>query len=390
MAKFLVSGIPAFGLVNPVLPLVAELTAAGHDVDVLLSEHFRGAVEAAGATLVPYAFQLEGPLTSPWSLASQGRRIFDDMTAAMIRLGNRYDALIGAGMQPRLDEVERALDRPVALHLPVFFQNDRTAGYFAQICTTMPQPARRVLGTPALRRVAGQVAGRGVFGRAQGDIIELLGPRSRSLNMTVAARDYQPFAEDFDGLYLGPRPTQRREDPSFPMDRVRDHDGPVIYATLGTVFNSWVPFFRTIADAFDGSDALVVMTTGSQARVSEVGVVPQNVILRPFVPQTMVLEQADVCFTHGGFGTATDAVGLGVVPVLTPMGADQFFNAHRLEALEAGLVLPRAEFTVESVRVAAERARTEADLQAGVARMRAAFVSSPGPVAGVRALEALV
>lgn len=389
MARILVAGLPAFGLANPSLPLIRALVDGGHHVDVLQGEAFRGGVERAGATLLPFGFYLDGALTEPRQLIRYGRRLFADMAAAMITLGPRYDALIGTGMQPHLTEVERAVDRPVIFASPVFFQNDRTARHFADIAVGLPAPVRRLLRTPALRRVAGAGAGAAVFGTDVGDIIDLLGMRSSSLNLTVATREYQPYPDDFPGgVFLGPTPTQRRPDPEFPIERVRGHDGPVIYGTLGTVFNTWTPFFRTLADAFAGTDALVVLTTGSREGLARLGEVPENVIARSFVPQTEILERADVCFTHGGFGTATDAVSLGVPPVLTPMGADQFFNAYRLAELGAGVVLPRREFTVEAVRAAADTAR-HGD-RSGLERLRQSFASSGGPALGVRAIESVL
>ena len=120
------------------------------------------------------------------------------------------------------------------------------------------------------------------------------------------------------------------------------------------------------------------------------GPVADNVILRPFVPQADVLAEADLCFTHGGFGTATDAVASGARPVLTPRGADQFFNAYRLQELRAGRVLPTKEFTVGNVRRIADEVLADPALDAGLARLRASFAESGGPQAGVRAIEGLL
>ena len=44
MLRILVANMPAYGVANPSLPLVRELVAAGHLVDYLLAEAFRGAV----------------------------------------------------------------------------------------------------------------------------------------------------------------------------------------------------------------------------------------------------------------------------------------------------------------------------------------------------------
>lgn len=391
MARILMAGLPAFGLVNPALPLARALVEAGHSVDFLCGEAFRDRVERAGAALIPFGFQLDGAITQPGTLAKHGRRLFAEMTNGMIRLGPRYDAVIGAGMQPGLPRVERALDRPVVFASPVFFQNDRTARHFAEICTGLPAPARRVLGSPALRRIAGAAAGASLFGEPVGDLVDVMGAVSSTLNLTVASRLYQPYPDDFDGaVFMGPTATQRVPVPDFPVDRLAEHTGPVVYGTLGTVFNTWTPFFRTLADAFVGTDALVVLTTGSREGLDRLGPVRDNVIARSFVPQVDVLKRADVCFTHGGFGTATDAVSLGVPPIVTPMGADQFFNAYRLAELGAGRVLTKKEFTVDAVRAAFDEARSDPSTRSGLGALRASFVEAGGPAAGVRAIEGVL
>src|SRR5690606_19165129 len=112
--------------------------------------------------------------------------------------------------------------------------------------------------------------------------------------------------------FAGPTTTASLPDDSFPMDRLRDHDGPVVYATLGTVFNRRLEYFRAIIEAFRDSDAMIVVTTGRVEGVSQLGTVPSNVLVRSFVPQTDVLSEADLCFTHGGFGSTTDTVLAGV------------------------------------------------------------------------------
>ena len=74
-----------------------------------------------------------------------------------------------------------------------------------------------------------------------------------------------------------------------------------------------------------------MIAAGHPERVREVGTVPSNVILRPFVPQADVLANADLAIAYGGMGTVSDAIAYGVPSILTPLAADQFFNAYRLE-----------------------------------------------------------
>ena len=195
--------------------------------------------------------------------------------------------------------------------------------------------------------------------------------------------------EDFDALpcyFAGPTTTASAPDPTFPLDRLRAHDGPVVYATLGTVFNRDLDYFRAIITAFADNDALVVVTTGRAESLPQLGELPGNVIARSFVPQTDVLREADLCFTHGGFGSTTDTVLAGVPAVFTPMGADQFFNAHRMEELGAGRVLGKADVTPSGVRRVADALLSGAR-PAGLATLKESFEQAPGPAGAVREIE---
>src|SRR5450631_3659272 len=54
MAKYVFLNIPAYGHVNPTFPMVKELVRRGEEVVYFLTEDFRAAVEATGATFRSY------------------------------------------------------------------------------------------------------------------------------------------------------------------------------------------------------------------------------------------------------------------------------------------------------------------------------------------------
>lgn len=390
MARILMSCVPAYGLANPTFPFARALVAAGHHVDYLIPSSFRRAVERTGATHLPYADYLDGPIVRPDQLVRHGRRLFRDQDAELLARGRDYDAVVAGGMNPRIPELEHALDRPVIFLSPVFFQHDQVIRHLAGLADALPAPARRLFADRRLRRPVMGVVGAAMGWGRDFDVVAMMGPRSSTLNISPASRYYQPCDHLFGDrcLFAGPTPTLAASDDSFPIDRLRDHDGPVIYGTLGTVFNSWTPFFRTLAAAFAGSNALLVLTTGNARRLREVGPMPANVVISDFVPQTEVLRHADLCFTHGGFGSATDTVAMGVPAIFTPMGADQFFNAYRIQELDAGRVLPKRDFTPANARRLADEVLQTPP--AGLPRLRRSFLDAPGPAAAVTAIEEVI
>lgn len=78
----------------------------------------------------------------------------------------------------------------------------------------------------------------------------------------------------------------------------------------------------------------------SGAEPTEVGEVPDNAVVRPFVPHGLVLSTAAVTVTHCGHGTVTSSLAHGVPLVGLPNpAADQPYLARRIEELGAGIAL---------------------------------------------------
>jgi MGT family glycosyltransferase len=296
------------------------------------------------------------------------------------------------GMDPVVPHLERELDVPVVYLSAVFLQNARTLTHMLRICRDLPAAAGFLMRHRTLTRSLSPMLSQTLMGTRVADLLDMFGPQSSTLNIVFTSRDFQPFPDDFDDtcLFVGPTPTRSLPDPTFPMDRLRDHDGTVVYATLGTVYNTWTHFFRAVIDAFEGSDTLVVIAAGHTDRVREIGTVPSNVILRPFVPQADVLSNADLIIAHGGMGTVSDAIAYQVPSILTPLAADQFFNAYRLEEFGAGRVISKGHFDSDAVREAATSVLTDDAGRAAVNQLRDSFRSAGGSKAAVSAIDAIL
>lgn len=139
-----------------------------------------------------------------------------------------------------------------------------------------------------------------------------------------------------------------------------DRRSPLVYATLGTVFNleSGDLLDRLVAAA-GGVDAEVVVTTGPGIELDSFGAA-ENVRLAPFVPQQELLPRCSAVVCHGGSGTLIAALSLGVPVVLLPMGADQLDNADRCTELGVGVTLDPLTATPEEITDAVDAVRRDA------------------------------
>jgi UDP:flavonoid glycosyltransferase YjiC (YdhE family) len=114
-------------------------------------------------------------------------------------------------------------------------------------------------------------------------------------------------------------------------------DRPLVYVTLGTVFNSNIPLFRLIADALADQPFEVVIALGHGIPREALGEVASNIRVGGYLSQARILERASAAVNHGGYNTVSAALGAGVPLFLLPMGADQPFNTER--CITAGAAL---------------------------------------------------
>ena len=393
MARILFSGIPSYGQANPTFGLVAALVASGHSVDYLMPEAFRTEVEQCGAAILPYADYLHGaPVDRPFQ-ALGARFFFDDLTKQVLRRANDYDVVVATGLQPQFADIERQLSVPVVRFSPMFWQNERTVAELAAQARALPPLVRHGLQNRSLRQGASQILGRALFGNHGHDVIDVLGPQSSTLNLTVSSRYLQPRADDFDDtcVYLGPLPRPAASKAlDFPIERLRRHPGPVIYASLGTFYNEWTGYYRRIARAFANTEALVVLSLARPGSTHDLGPVADNVLVYPYVPQAAVLAEADLCFTHGGFGTITEAAAAGVPMIVTPLGGDQFLNAYRLQELDAARVIPAWQVSVDRLAYTADLILAGSGTLSGVTPLAASLQEAGGATLGVARIEALL
>ena len=165
---------------------------------------------------------------------------------------------------------------------------------------------------------------------------------------------------------------------------------PVVYFTLGTVFNmeSGDLFSRVLA----GLRALpinVVATVGRHIDPAEFGTQPANVRIERYIPQALVLPHCQLVVSHGGSGSVAGALAHGLPLVLIPMGADQPLNAARCVELGLGRALDPLVATPEAVREAVADVLAGPSYRQAAGRLRDEIAALPGPEHAIMLLERL-
>lgn len=132
---------------------------------------------------------------------------------------------------------------------------------------------------------------------------------------------------------------------------------PLVYATLGTVFNDptyELGFFPAIRDGLADAAVDLLMAVGPNVDPASLGDQRPGVRVLPYVPQRAVLDRCAVVICHGGYGTVLDSIDTAVPLVVVPFGADQHVNAAAVQRLGIGIVVEEESLSAETIRAAVD------------------------------------
>ncbi|MEU6131887.1 nucleotide disphospho-sugar-binding domain-containing protein [Saccharopolyspora sp. NPDC047091] len=197
--------------------------------------------------------------------------------------------------------------------------------------------------------------------------LRMPGARAPLVLVNVVA-ELQPMRWSFDERFRFVGPLQRGSSVGYgggdlPWDRIRS--GPTVYVSSGTVFSRGAEYFRRVAEGFAGSGWCVVLAT-SHTDPAELGVLPENVVARRYVPQSEVLAHSDVFVTHAGMNSAMEGLALGIPMVLVPRAGDQLTTARRLRDLGVGVEVD-ANASPAQFRAAVDAVRDDESVAAALA-----------------------
>jgi UDP:flavonoid glycosyltransferase YjiC (YdhE family) len=240
-----------------------------------------------------------------------------------------------------------------------------------------PLAALRVVhGLPPDRELAG------LFGRV------FFGTRPPSLQdpdapLPAGAMALRPIADDQAGG------ATNTTDGLVASDDLPDPGGrPRVVVTLGTVDSGQRPMLRSLIEGAAATRAQVIVALGADP--STLGPIDPDVVVRAYLPMSVVLPTADAVVFHGGSGTLTSALAAGRPLVITPIAADQLDNADRALAAGVARVVPLAEVDPETVRDAMTAVLHDPRYRERAAAVAAEIAAMPGPDRAVEHLESIV
>ncbi|WJK38691.1 glycosyltransferase [Solwaraspora sp. WMMA2056] len=129
------------------------------------------------------------------------------------------------------------------------------------------------------------------------------------------------------------------------LDRL-DPDRPVVYVSFGTIFYRRPDLLRTVITGAAATGAQVIAAVGDLA--AELAL-PDDVLTAPYLPQREVLERADVFITHGGYNSVAESIRAATPMLVIPLAVDQPIQAHFVTSAGFGTALGPADVTARAV-----------------------------------------
>jgi UDP:flavonoid glycosyltransferase YjiC (YdhE family) len=348
MAHFAIFAPPLRGHYRPLSNLATELIARGHRATFLHHPDAEPLVEAEGAGFEPIG--RGAPALASWTgpmAKLKGLIGLGGVMDGMVRFTDMFcteapDALRRIGADAVISDQLEAGGGLVAEHLGL---------PFASIAVTVP--INREPGIPppyvgwpydgsekGLKRNRGGWRVSDFLMRGVGDSIERnavrlgLPPRRRledclspglQISQMVPSLDFPRKALPPGFHYTGPfrgGTTQAFELP--PGD-----DRPLVYCTLGTLQGSRSGIFRKVARACAKLDLRLLITQGNLGRLKP-GDLRGSPMIHDWVPQEVVIAQADLVVCHGGMNTVLEPLAAGLPLVVMPLAFEQAAIAARL------------------------------------------------------------
>lgn len=344
-------GTPAYGHINPTLPIITGLVKRGYSVIYYATDEFRQVIEDCGAEFRAYDFG-----DTEWN-PQVGSRILD-LTELILKFTDmQLEALLTEARQRN----------------PVLIMHDTLAFWGRAVAGTMGIKAVSVntivtvygYTGRAFRMYMNRFAAKSVLEyKAIPGIMKykrslkkrypiknmsLLGMlmNEEAFNIFTYPRQVHPEGNKLkeNCFFLGPAAILRKNTDDTDEDYRHSN---LIYVSLGTIFNDSLDFYRAVLSVFTDTKYTVVIACGKQYEKLMAEKIPTNIILKTYVNQQRIMKNAILFITAGGMNSICEAAANGVPCLLYPQQGEQDINAKAFEKLGLGNIVKSEQKLLEA------------------------------------------
>lgn len=364
MAHIAILSVPAYGHLNPVLPIAKELVRRGHRVTIFNDQSFEPLIRPTGAAFVAYppgVIRLEdfsrtlknGDLVAWLEMIFLATGPLVKSAGAALR-ADRPDVIAFDGVAIWGEMLATKLRLPsVSISTTFLFEMWREmTGWREFIRYEMS----------VLPRLPGFIWGVNKMIFLGGPLnlpwrLPLMPRQGTAMTLMLTSKELHPKTPFFEGrrfAFTGCsiEPATRLE--QFDFSRL---DGrPLLYVSLGTLHHGNTAFFHRAIEAFRDYPGQVLVSVGRGTDLSQFAGAPEHFIFAEAVPQLAVLERAHVFLTHAGLNSLHESLWSGVPMVAVPQQFEQLRNAEAMRVAGAGVLIDSEAWgkpaTAEALRAA--------------------------------------
>ncbi|MGH0429897.1 macrolide family glycosyltransferase [Bacillus hominis] len=383
MARVLFINTGSEGHINPTLQVVEELISRGEEVVYFSTESFRERIEKTGATVRTIDDQ-----KFLKAFLSGGRNYLQERINGLLHTadivipsvleqieGEHFDYMIHDSMFGSGHLIAQILKLPAINSCTSFAQDEKSFKQMLDhLSKNIPLEIQDKIHNDFQNLTKGIAEKYGVEIKSPYEVFCNPAP----LTIVYTIKEFQPFGDMFDETYkfVGPSISTAIVKDSLDFNLMKENSP--IYISLGTVFNEAIDFYKLCIKAFENSEHTIVMSIGSKTRISDVGDVPNNFIVKNYVPQTELLTYTKLFITHGGMNSTHEGLYNGVPLIVIPQSADQPVIAKQVENLGAGVKLQMKGLTASQLRETVDYVLGDLSFHKAVANVKDSFRKSGG------------
>lgn len=341
--KFIFQTMPAYGHLNPMLGVAEKLIQKGHHVIVYNTLNFKEKIEAVGAqfrepeiNIPKMDFRI---LHNATNIARLSLYATELMALPLIKIieQEKLDCLVhdSLSLWSKIAGIKTKI--PTIALVPSMGINIKTMLSYTQYL--MPDyihlfrhPISALQIVHRFNRLYWQM-------KKLPPLVTDMFANKEKLNIVFTSEYFQPRRQSFDITYkfVGPIIYKRYQE-TIPLPALLfNTKKPIIYVSLGTVYNDDVTVYRTIINSLKNISCQVFISTGKYIKSKDLGKIPDNMYIKDYLPQLKILKKASLFISHAGMNSVNESLYFGVPMLMLPHIQEQKINADRVEELKAGI-----------------------------------------------------
>ncbi len=385
MSKVLFLNIPAHGHVNPTLGIVDELIKEGENVVYFCTDEFKDKIEKTGAIFMSYGDDpscfrvnpndhkidpINGYLNFMNKALDESEEFIHEILEKIKDI--KFDYIIHSSMFPYSNIIAQVLELPTVSSFAII----ATVKEF-MLMNSLSINEDKIKNHPineTYKRVEHNLEK--TYNIKMPQIIDMYFNRG-DINIAYTSKYFVSRIDYYDDSFkfIGPAIYERKENLDFPFEKLKGKK--VIYISLGTVFgNTNSKLYDIFFKSFGNTDVIVVMSAYN-IDLSTFDI-PQNFIVRNYVPQSEILKYTDVAITHAGMNSINDLLYNNIPFVSIPIGADQPYMAGRASELGATISLDKDNITPELLKDSVKEVLSNPKYIENIKKISTSFKQSGG------------